>query len=107
MNLQTGSSNSAVRPGYLSRPLFESLSRRPRWLSDVCINRKDRETMPLLVLLGFLGLGVGAGVLGGIVGIGGGIILVPALVFLFKFEQHLAQGTSLAALIPPIGLWAA
>ena len=54
-----------------------------------------------------LALGLFAGVLGGIVGIGGGVIIVPALVFLFGFSQLRAQGTTLAVLIPPIGLLAA
>lgn len=58
-------------------------------------------------IVGFIFLGLLAGVLGGIVGIGGGIILVPALIFVFGFAQHTAQGTSLAALVPPVGLLAA
>ncbi|HEV2175364.1 MAG TPA: TSUP family transporter [Nitrospira sp.] len=41
------------------------------------------------------------------IGIGGGVIIVPALVFLFGFTQHQAQGTTLALLVPPIGLPAA
>jgi len=52
-------------------------------------------------------LGVAAGVASGVVGIGGGIILVPALVFLFGLSQHQAQGTTLALLVPPIGILAA
>lgn len=52
-------------------------------------------------------LGLVAGVASGLVGIGGGIIVVPALVFLFHLSQHQAQGTTLALLIPPIGLLAA
>lgn len=60
-----------------------------------------------LIYAGFTALGLVAGILGGIVGIGGGIILVPCLVLLFGFKQHLAQGTTLAALIPPVGLFAA
>jgi uncharacterized protein len=52
-------------------------------------------------------LGVAAGVLSGLVGIGGGIIIVPALVFIFGLSQHQAQGTTLALLVPPIGLLAA
>ncbi len=52
-------------------------------------------------------LGLGAGVLSGLIGIGGGIIIVPALVFLFHFSQHQAQGTTLALLVPPIGILAA
>jgi hypothetical protein len=52
-------------------------------------------------------LGLIAGVLGGLLGIGGGIIIIPALIFLFGFSQHMAQGTTLALMVPPIGLLAA
>jgi uncharacterized membrane protein YfcA len=52
-------------------------------------------------------LGLFAGTLSGIIGIGGGVIIVPALIFIFKFTQHQAQGTTLALLVPPIGLLAA
>jgi len=55
----------------------------------------------------YLILGVIAGVLSGIFGIGGGTILIPAMVFLFGLTQHQAQGTTLAILVPPIGLLAA
>jgi uncharacterized membrane protein YfcA len=49
-------------------------------------------------------LGMVAGVFSGLVGIGGGIIIVPALVLLFGFSQQSAQGTTLALLVPPIGI---
>ena len=52
-------------------------------------------------------LGLAAGILSGLLGIGGGIVIVPALVFLFGFSQHTAQGTTLAMMVPPIGLLAA
>jgi uncharacterized membrane protein YfcA len=52
-------------------------------------------------------LGVVAGVLSGVIGIGGGVVIVPALVFLFGMSQHQAQGTTLAMLVPPIGILAA
>ena len=55
----------------------------------------------------YIGLGLIAGVLSGMFGIGGGTILIPAMVFLFGLTQHQAQGTSLAIMIPPIGLLAA
>ena len=55
----------------------------------------------------FVLLGVGVGVLSGILGLGGGVFLVPALIFLFHFSPHEAQGTSLGVLIPPIGIFAA
>lgn len=52
-------------------------------------------------------LGLVAGVFGGMFGIGGGTILIPALVYLFGLTQHQAQGTTLAILVPPIGFLAA
>lgn len=57
--------------------------------------------------LGLLALGLVVGVISGMVGVGGGIFLVPALHYLFKFSQHEAQGTSIAVLVPPIGIFAA
>lgn len=54
-----------------------------------------------------IAIGCVAGILSGLIGIGGGIIIVPLLVFGLHFSQHLAQGTTLAAMIPPIGLLAA
>jgi hypothetical protein len=55
----------------------------------------------------FIVIGLVAGILSGLLGIGGGIIMIPALVYLFGFSQHGAQGTTLAIMIPPIGLLAA
>lgn len=54
----------------------------------------------------YIALGLTAGILSGLLGIGGGIILVPALIFIFHFSQIMAQGTTLAMMIPPIGLLA-
>ena len=51
-------------------------------------------------------LGLGVGVLVGLLGIGGGVVLVPAMVYLLHMDQHLAQGTSLFILLPPIGVGA-
>ena len=48
--------------------------------------------------------GITAGTFSGLLGVGGGIIIVPALVYLFKFSQHAAQGTTLALMVPPIGI---
>ena len=59
-------------------------------------------TIFLYILLGLI-----AGVLSGLIGIGGGIIIIPVLIFLFGFSQHLAQGTTLALMVPPIGILAA
>ncbi|HUO36097.1 MAG TPA: sulfite exporter TauE/SafE family protein [Candidatus Acidoferrum sp.] len=51
-------------------------------------------------------LGLAAGILVGLTGIGGGSIIVPALVYLLGMDQHMAQGTSLFVLLPPLGLGA-
>lgn len=55
----------------------------------------------LLVILGLV-----AGTFSGLISVGGGVIIVPALVYIFKFTQHRAEGTTLALLIPPIGILA-
>jgi len=52
-------------------------------------------------------LGLFAGMASGLIGIGGGIIVVPCLVYFLGFSQHMAQGTTLAMMVPPIGLLAA
>lgn len=57
----------------------------------------DAPTIALLVVVGLL-----AGILSGFVGVGGGIIMVPALVWLLGYDQHQAQGTSLAVLMLPV-----
>src|SRR6516225_3751666 len=59
-----------------------------------------------MTLILVLALGLAVGVLVGLLGIGGGVVLVPAMVYLLHFDQHLAQGTSLFILLPPIGLGA-
>ncbi len=60
--------------------------------------------MPDWVL--FLIIGSVGGVISGMFGVGGGIVIVPALVYFAAFTQHKATGTSLAVLLPPIGLLA-
>lgn len=55
----------------------------------------------------YLLLGLVAGTFSGLIGIGGAIIIIPALVLFFGLSQHLAQGTTLALMVPPIGLLAA
>ena len=61
----------------------------------------DIQTLLLLLCIGLL-----AGIASGFVGIGGGMIIVPALVFGLGLNQHMAQGTSLAMMIPPLGMLA-
>ena len=51
-------------------------------------------------------IGICAGALSGVLGIGGGIIVTPALMYFMKFPQKMAQGTSLLMLLPPIGIFA-
>jgi len=55
----------------------------------------------------FVPIGVLSGVLAGLFGVGGGVVIVPALIYWAGFSQHEATGTSLAVLLPPIGLGAA
>ena len=52
----------------------------------------------------FLWIGLGAGVISGMFGVGGGLVIVPALIYWAGFTAHKATGTSLAVLLPPIGL---
>jgi uncharacterized protein len=64
-------------------------------------NSMDIQTILILLVIGLI-----AGMLSGVVGIGGGIVIVPALVFFIGFSQRMAQGTSLAIMLLPIGLLA-
>ncbi len=61
----------------------------------------DITTLIILIIIGFV-----AGIVSGLVGLGGGIIIVPALVFMLGFSQAQAQGTSLAILLLPVGILA-
>ena len=56
--------------------------------------------------LGFLLVGVATGAFAGMFGIGGGVFVIPAMVYLFGFSQKMATGTSLGMLLPPIGILA-
>ena len=56
---------------------------------------------------GVLALGLAVGAVSGVLGIGGGLLMIPGLVYLCGFAQQKAQGTTLAALVPPVGLLAA
>lgn len=61
----------------------------------------DLNTMLILI-----GIGVLAGMLSGFIGVGGGLIIVPALIYFLGLTQFQAQGTSLAIMLPPIGIMA-
>jgi uncharacterized membrane protein YfcA len=63
--------------------------------------------MSLSMFLIVAAIGILTGIMAGIFGIGGGLIVIPALVFIMGFSQQMAQGTSLAMMLPPIGLIAA
>tara|TARA_B100001758_G_scaffold247957_1_gene269132 strand:+ start:5789 stop:6157 length:369 start_codon:yes stop_codon:yes gene_type:complete len=56
----------------------------------------------ILIIIGFI-----AGVISGFIGVGGGILMIPLLIFFLGFSQFEAQGTALAAMLPPIGILAA
>lgn len=62
----------------------------------------QKKNMATQLILTALIIGLGAGMLSGLVGVGGGIIMVPALVFFMHYTQHQAQGTSLAVLTLPV-----
>lgn len=57
-----------------------------------------------IIILALIGLA--AGFFGGLVGLGGGLIMIPAMVYFLHLSQHEAQGTSLAVMLPPIGIMA-
>ncbi len=63
-------------------------------------NMKQKMTTEILLMILFIGLA--AGILSGLVGVGGGIIMVPALIFFLGYTQHQAQGTSLGVLTLPV-----
>jgi uncharacterized membrane protein YfcA len=59
-----------------------------------------------LIVFALLAIGLGIGVISGMVGIGGGVLVIPVLILAFGFSQARANGTSLAMLLPPIGIFA-
>jgi hypothetical protein len=60
--------------------------------------------MSLITILILVLVGISAGILGGLVGVGGGIIIVPSLIYFLNFTQKNAQGTSLGLLLLPVGI---
>lgn len=62
----------------------------------------QKNSMTTQLVITALLIGLSAGVLSGLVGVGGGIIMVPALIFFMNYTQHQAQGTSLAVLTMPV-----
>ncbi len=68
------------------------------------MQRIGKQKMTIETIIIIILLGLAAGILGGMVGVGGGIIIVPALVYFLAFSQHQAQGTSLALMLFPVGI---
>lgn len=66
---------------------------------------KFKEMTPQTIII-LLIIGIFAGMMSGFIGVGGGIIIVPALVYFMGLTQHQAQGTSLLLMLPPIGILA-
>lgn len=62
----------------------------------------NQQKMTAQIILTIIIIGIAAGMLSGLVGVGGGIIMVPALVFFMNYNQHQAQGTSLGVLTLPV-----
>jgi uncharacterized protein len=63
--------------------------------------------MSISMLMIIIVIGIITGVMAGMLGIGGAIIMIPALVFFMGFSQQMAQGTSIAVMLPPVGILAA
>ncbi len=63
-----------------------------------------KKVMDIQTILIIILVGIAAGILGGLVGVGGGIIIVPALVYFIGFSQKTAQGTSLGLIMLPVGI---
>jgi len=84
--------------GTLSRAVQERTTR-----ARAARGQQPRTVINVPPNLLFVLIGLGAGVLAGLFGIGGGIIIVPALVFLAGFSQRIANGTSLAVFLLPVG----
>jgi uncharacterized membrane protein YfcA len=66
------------------------------------LNENQKHSMTTQLIITALLIGLAAGMLSGLVGVGGGIIMVPALVFFMNYTQHQAQGSSLAVLTLPV-----
>lgn len=65
---------------------------------------KKKANMDMQTILIVILIGIAAGMLSGLVGVGGGLIIVPALVYFLGFSQHSAQGTSLGLILLPVGI---
>jgi len=66
--------------------------------------KQKKHTMDIQTIIIIILVGIAAGMLGGMVGVGGGIIIVPALIYFLGFSQMEAQGTSLGLILLPVGI---
>lgn len=73
-----------------------------KWSKYQTLDKKENLNMWWTLLL----IGLMAGLISGLVGVGGGVVILPALVIILGFSQKLAQGTTLAVLVPPVGIFA-
>ncbi len=91
-----------------SRAFFfeEGIIGETKYRCILVVENKNNEMTISLALL-YIALGMLSGFLSGLIGIGGGTIVVPVLVIIFGLSQKTAQGTTLALLVPPIGVLAA
>src|ERR1700741_3391677 len=96
---------ASTGPGAYKMGLSSSLyGTYPSVSTSKSIMKNRNLNMGTIVVL--LCIGLAAGILSGMVGVGGGIIIVPALVYFLSMSQHEAQGTSLAVLLLPAGIFA-
>jgi len=72
-------------------------------MKKIFLNR-NKKFMTIQTILILVITGIAAGILGGLVGVGGGIIIVPSLIYFLSFSQKSAQGTSLGLLLLPVGI---
>src|SRR5205814_576173 len=63
-------------------------------------------TLTPLIVLSLIVVGLSIGIISGMIGLGGGVMVIPALIYIYGFSQLKANGTSLAMLLPPIGILA-
>ena len=77
---------------------------RKRSGAENVVDNKEAGAMNIFL---YIALGLLAGICSGFLGIGGGTVIIPILVYAFGLSQHQAQGTTLALMVPPIGLLAA
>jgi uncharacterized protein len=89
-------------------PLLFQVSRIIHIFTEYQIVQINSKVMNMSVstLIIIIVIGIITGVVAGMLGIGGAIIMIPALVFFLGFSQQMAQGTSLAVMLPPVGILA-